>query len=191
MCGCTPRTTCPAGDNCGSATDGCGEAILCGACSSGDQCIGNQCSPIPPDAGAGLDSGSAGPDAATELPDAATILDAATSLPDASAGVDAAAQIDSGADAAPGADASIAGEDSGAAADAGETSSLDAAADSGTIGHNDAGGPVPEHDAGTDAHSAVTGCGCSVQSGRTNPLALWGIAALVLLGCSRRNRRRG
>ena len=37
---CTPKTTCPAGDNCGSLPDGCGGTIVCGACTFPQTCGG-------------------------------------------------------------------------------------------------------------------------------------------------------
>ena len=40
VCGCTPRTTCPAGDNCGSVPDGCGGTLDCGACTAPETCGG-------------------------------------------------------------------------------------------------------------------------------------------------------
>ena len=32
LCGCTPKTACPAGDNCGTVPDGCGGTVNCGTC---------------------------------------------------------------------------------------------------------------------------------------------------------------
>jgi len=43
VCGCTPRTTCPAGDNCGSVPDGCGGTLNCGTCANGQTCTNNVC----------------------------------------------------------------------------------------------------------------------------------------------------
>ena len=49
---CTPKTTCPAGQNCGYAPDGCGGLVACGTCPTGEQCgvgqppVANQCGKI-------------------------------------------------------------------------------------------------------------------------------------------------
>jgi hypothetical protein len=47
QCGCTPNATCPPGDNCGTAPDGCGGTIGCGTCTAPQTCGGggvpNQC----------------------------------------------------------------------------------------------------------------------------------------------------
>jgi hypothetical protein len=41
---CVPQTMCPAGQNCGTASDGCGGTISCGTCASGQFCnASNQC----------------------------------------------------------------------------------------------------------------------------------------------------
>src|SRR3569833_846750 len=40
---CTPLTTCPAGDNCGTIPDGCGGAVSCGMCVPPDQCHSAVC----------------------------------------------------------------------------------------------------------------------------------------------------
>jgi hypothetical protein len=40
---CTPKTSCPSGQNCGTAPDGCGGFINCGACPTGQSCFGNAC----------------------------------------------------------------------------------------------------------------------------------------------------
>src|SRR6266851_3022489 len=40
VCGCTPSTMCPAGDNCGSVSDGCGGTVSCGTCTAPDTCGG-------------------------------------------------------------------------------------------------------------------------------------------------------
>ncbi|MBK6693261.1 MAG: hypothetical protein IPG50_13800 [Myxococcales bacterium] len=51
QCGCSPATTCPAGQNCGSADDGCGGTIDCGSCTAPQSCSGgataNQCGCTP------------------------------------------------------------------------------------------------------------------------------------------------
>jgi MYXO-CTERM domain-containing protein len=51
ICSCTPATTCPAGDDCGSVSDGCGGMITCGACTLPATCGGagnpNQCGCTP------------------------------------------------------------------------------------------------------------------------------------------------
>jgi hypothetical protein len=39
---CVPATTCPAGQNCGFAPDGCGGLVACGVCTNGEMCgVGN------------------------------------------------------------------------------------------------------------------------------------------------------
>jgi uncharacterized protein DUF1566 len=38
VCGCTPATSCPAGQNCGTAPDGCGGNIACGTCTNPETC---------------------------------------------------------------------------------------------------------------------------------------------------------
>jgi hypothetical protein len=39
---CTPKTTCPAGQDCGFAPDGCGGLVACGTCPTGESCgVGN------------------------------------------------------------------------------------------------------------------------------------------------------
>ncbi len=49
---CTPKTTCPAGQNCGYAPDGCGGLVSCGMCPTGEECgvgqppVANQCGSI-------------------------------------------------------------------------------------------------------------------------------------------------
>lgn len=49
---CTPKTACPAGQNCGYAPDGCGGLVACGTCPTGEQCgvgqppVANQCGKI-------------------------------------------------------------------------------------------------------------------------------------------------
>jgi hypothetical protein len=40
---CTPLTACPAEDNCGTVSDGCGGTINCGTCAAGQSCTNNQC----------------------------------------------------------------------------------------------------------------------------------------------------
>jgi hypothetical protein len=40
QCVCQPATTCPAGQNCGTAPDGCGSTIACGSCSEPQTCGG-------------------------------------------------------------------------------------------------------------------------------------------------------
>jgi hypothetical protein len=44
---CTPTTTCPNGDNCGTVPDGCGGTVGCGTCTPPDICggggVSNQC----------------------------------------------------------------------------------------------------------------------------------------------------
>lgn len=40
---CTPATSCPAGQNCGTASDGCGGTIDCGTCPTGETCWGDVC----------------------------------------------------------------------------------------------------------------------------------------------------
>jgi len=51
VCGCTPATTCPAGDNCGTVADGCGATLDCGTCTPPDTCggggVSNQCGCTP------------------------------------------------------------------------------------------------------------------------------------------------
>jgi uncharacterized repeat protein (TIGR01451 family) len=37
---CTPATSCPAGDNCGSVSDGCGDMLDCGTCTAPETCGG-------------------------------------------------------------------------------------------------------------------------------------------------------
>ncbi len=49
---CVPATTCPAGDDCGYAPDGCGGLIACGVCPTGESCgVGNP--PVPNKCGKG------------------------------------------------------------------------------------------------------------------------------------------
>ena len=43
QCGCIPKTTCGAGQNCGMASDGCGGMLSCGACAANQACNGNVC----------------------------------------------------------------------------------------------------------------------------------------------------
>ena len=51
--GCMPKTTCPAGDDCGTVPDGCGGVVSCGACAAPKTCGGgtpsnpNQCGCTP------------------------------------------------------------------------------------------------------------------------------------------------
>ena len=52
---CTPVTTCPAGQNCGQAADGCGALINCGTCSSPQYCGGGGTSVCGGNDGIGLD----------------------------------------------------------------------------------------------------------------------------------------
>jgi hypothetical protein len=40
VCGCTPRTICPPGLNCGDVADGCGGTIRCGTCTPPETCGG-------------------------------------------------------------------------------------------------------------------------------------------------------
>src|SRR2546427_7409048 len=40
---CTPATSCPAGQNCGTASDGCSGTIDCGTCPTGDICTAGTC----------------------------------------------------------------------------------------------------------------------------------------------------
>jgi hypothetical protein len=40
VCGCTPITTCPAGDDCGSVPDDCGGTLNCGTCTAPNTCGG-------------------------------------------------------------------------------------------------------------------------------------------------------
>src|SRR5262249_34344050 len=51
QCVCLPATTCPNGQNCGTALDGCGGVVLCGACTAPATCGGagvpNQCGCTP------------------------------------------------------------------------------------------------------------------------------------------------
>ncbi len=49
---CVPATTCPAGENCGYAPDGCGGLISCGVCPSGQSC-GVGTPPVPNKCGKG------------------------------------------------------------------------------------------------------------------------------------------
>ncbi len=49
---CVPATTCPAGDDCGYAPDGCGGLVSCGKCPTGESCgVGNP--PVPNKCGKG------------------------------------------------------------------------------------------------------------------------------------------
>jgi hypothetical protein len=49
---CVPATTCPAGEDCGFAADGCGGLISCGVCPTGEACgVGNP--PVPNKCGKG------------------------------------------------------------------------------------------------------------------------------------------
>ena len=49
---CVPATTCPAGEDCGYAADGCGGLISCGVCPTGEACgVGNP--PVPNKCGKG------------------------------------------------------------------------------------------------------------------------------------------
>jgi len=41
---CVPATTCPAGQNCGTASDGCGGTLNCGSCRAEDTCQDGVCS---------------------------------------------------------------------------------------------------------------------------------------------------
>jgi len=41
-CGCTPATSCPAGQNCGTAPDGCGGTLNCGTCTAPQTCGGGR-----------------------------------------------------------------------------------------------------------------------------------------------------
>jgi hypothetical protein len=50
---CKPAATCPAGDDCGYAPDGCGGLVSCGVCPTGEACgVGNP--PIPNKCGKGM-----------------------------------------------------------------------------------------------------------------------------------------
>ncbi len=40
VCSCVPKTTCPAGDDCGTAGDGCGGTVTCGSCTAPQTCGG-------------------------------------------------------------------------------------------------------------------------------------------------------
>lgn len=40
VCGCTPITSCPAGDDCGTVPDGCGGTVDCGTCTGSATCGG-------------------------------------------------------------------------------------------------------------------------------------------------------
>src|SRR2546428_162602 len=40
---CTPATSCPSGQNCGTASDGCSGTIDCGTCPAGDICTAGTC----------------------------------------------------------------------------------------------------------------------------------------------------
>ncbi len=40
VCPCTPQTSCPAGDDCGSVSNGCGGTIVCGTCTLPQSCGG-------------------------------------------------------------------------------------------------------------------------------------------------------
>jgi MYXO-CTERM domain-containing protein len=44
---CTPITTCPAGDNCGTVPNGCGGTVNCGTCTAPQTCTGNVCGCTP------------------------------------------------------------------------------------------------------------------------------------------------
>jgi hypothetical protein len=54
---CTPATTCPAGQNCGQAADGCGGLINCGTCNSPQFCGGGGASMCGGNDGLGADGG--------------------------------------------------------------------------------------------------------------------------------------
>ncbi len=51
VCTCVPKTACPAGQNCGTASNGCGGTIVCGTCMAPQTCGGsgtaNQCGCTP------------------------------------------------------------------------------------------------------------------------------------------------
>jgi len=40
ICNCTPLSACPAGDNCGTVSNGCGGTVTCGACTAPQTCGG-------------------------------------------------------------------------------------------------------------------------------------------------------
>lgn len=43
VCGCTRATTCPTGQGCGTAPDGCGGTLSCGTCTGGQTCCNGSC----------------------------------------------------------------------------------------------------------------------------------------------------
>jgi hypothetical protein len=52
---CKPATTCPAGEDCGFAPDGCGGLVACGVCKAGEACgVGNP--PVPNKCGKGTNT---------------------------------------------------------------------------------------------------------------------------------------
>ena len=63
LCGgaCVPNTACPAGDNCGSAPDGCGGMLNCGSCAANQVCTKNVCTTL----SGGTSSSSSGTSVAT------------------------------------------------------------------------------------------------------------------------------
>ncbi len=61
-CACTPTISCPAGQTCGTAEDGCGGTLECGTCTgTGERCVSGQCVCTPDNAAActGLECGIA------------------------------------------------------------------------------------------------------------------------------------
>jgi len=57
---CAPLVKCPAPNDCGSMSDGCGGMVTCGTCAAGATCNGNKCSGGTSDAGAHGDAGIGG-----------------------------------------------------------------------------------------------------------------------------------
>ncbi len=166
---CTPATSCPAGDDCGSVSDGCGGMLACGTCAGGQSCVANQC--ITVDAGAGDADSVEGGDVD---PDADVAADATLDANDVDSGSETAALDSGAADSTAAADSSASRSD--AEPDAGGTS---------TSQPEDAGGPA------ADVGASSGGSSCSCRTGPANGSPSWTLLASCagVLGALRRRRR--
>lgn len=183
---CTPITTCPSGDVCGTVPDGCGGNVSCGTCAPTATCVVNQCVPnVVPDAGSGDAGADAGMEAGVE------------------AGADSGGAADSGSTKDSGTPLDAGSRDAGSPTDSGgpvidASGPADAGSpmDSGAV--VDTGGPTVDGsgDGSAEGGEGATpgssgGCGCRVaepeDAGRSPAGLGFGVLAFVL--ASRRRRR--